>query len=567
MPLSTRRAQSVLPSSILLIEDNPGDARLIQVLLSRLGPARFNFVSADTLRSGIERLRAADVDVVLLDLMLPDSSGFETFRSVHAAAPTVPIVVLSGLDNEDLALEAVHEGAQDYLVKGQLDAALLRRVLRYAIERGRLLAAEQAARAQAETARQRAALLDAAGELLAQSLDYEATLRHVAGLMVHSFARYCAIDLVEPDGSLRRVVVVSAKPSEQARVQPLLKYPPKPASPHPAWTVLATGRAEVLFEIPDTLLVATAHDPEHLALLRTLDLGLAVLVPMKAHGRLLGTILLMWPSTFSDWRTDLVDLAQALADRAALAVDNARLHHDLEEALRAREAFFAAITHDLRNPLSSMTLWIDTLALASEGLASRAQNAAVLNRAVERLQDLVSRSITLVDEVMDIARLDAGRPVALARSDTDLFELCRAAMEARQGQSDHDFRLEAEESGLRGDWDANRLRRVLENLLDNAIKYSPGAPPIAVRLSREDSDGQRWAKIQVEDHGVGIPAADLPGIFERFHRGRNVAQRPGGAGLGLWGSRLIVEQHGGTLSVTSQEAEGSTFTVRLPISY
>ena len=125
------------PIHALLIEDNPGDARLILEMLREAGagPASVALSRADRLAGGLERLANRDVDLVLLDLSLPDSSGLETFEAVHSAAPDVPVVVLSGLDDEALALRAVHDGAQDYLVKGQVEGGTILRSMRYAIER------------------------------------------------------------------------------------------------------------------------------------------------------------------------------------------------------------------------------------------------------------------------------------------------------------------------------------------------------------------------------------------------------------------------------------------------
>ena len=113
-----------------------------------------------------------------------------------------------------------------------------------------------------------------------------------------------------------------------------------------------------------------------------------------------------------------------------------------------------------------------------------------------------------------------------------------------------------------GVWDARRLGRVLSNLLDNAIKYSPQGGPIEVRLAR---DGQ-WASLEVADHGLGIPIDQQDRVFERFQRASNVLTRIGGTGIGLASVRHILESHGGFITVTSQEGAGSTFTVRLPIA-
>jgi signal transduction histidine kinase len=124
--------------------------------------------------------------------------------------------------------------------------------------------------------------------------------------------------------------------------------------------------------------------------------------------------------------------------------------------------------------------------------------------------------------------------------------------------------VEAAEDELVGLWDTMRLARVLGNLLDNAIKYSPAGGTITVALGRDERAEGAWAMLAVRDQGMGIPAADLPHIFERFHRGSNVVGRI--AGIGLATARQIVEQHGGTITVESRPNKGSTFTVRLPLA-
>jgi signal transduction histidine kinase len=117
-----------------------------------------------------------------------------------------------------------------------------------------------------------------------------------------------------------------------------------------------------------------------------------------------------------------------------------------------------------------------------------------------------------------------------------------------------------------GSWDADRLARVLENLVANAVKYSPDASTIGVRIDHEEVSGEDYAMLSIADQGVGIPANDLPHIFERFHRGGNVAGRIVGTGLGLWGSQRIVAQHGGSIAITSAENQGTIVTVRLPLN-
>jgi signal transduction histidine kinase len=136
--------------------------------------------------------------------------------------------------------------------------------------------------------------------------------------------------------------------------------------------------------------------------------------------------------------------------------------------------------------------------------------------------------------------------------------------EQQQATDSHILTFRSQVPELTGMWDAGRLERVLANLISNALKYSPNGGEIDVTVEQVDEEGRRWAVVKVKDSGIGIPAADLPHIFERFHRGANVSGRIPGTGIGLAAAQEIVEQHGGSISVQSREGDGSTFTVRLP---
>ena len=172
--------------------------------------------------------------------------------------------------------------------------------------------------------------------------------------------------------------------------------------------------------------------------------------------------------------------------------------------------------------------------------------------------------VTLIGELVDVTRLRAGQPLELQRRPTDLVALVgQVAAEYQRTTDRHELRTDVHLPTLVGIWDPERLERVLANLVANAIKYSPAGGPITLRVTREEVAG--WASLAVMDDGIGIPAADLPHVFERFRRGANVGQVTG-TGIGLAGARQIVELHGGTIAVTSQEGRGSTFTVRLPLA-
>jgi signal transduction histidine kinase len=171
-----------------------------------------------------------------------------------------------------------------------------------------------------------------------------------------------------------------------------------------------------------------------------------------------------------------------------------------------------------------------------------------------------------LDELLDLTRLQLGQQLELRRTPTDLVALAnRVAADQQQTTDDHTILVESAHRELVGAWDGVRLERVLENLLSNAIKYSPGGGRITVTIADEGVGGP-WAVLTVSDHGLGIPAGDLPRIFERFRRASNVEGRIAGTGIGLASARLIVEQHGGTIAVESTEGKGSAFTVRLPLA-
>jgi signal transduction histidine kinase len=239
---------------------------------------------------------------------------------------------------------------------------------------------------------------------------------------------------------------------------------------------------------------------------------------------------------------------------------------ELREQISARDEFMATVSHDLKSPLT----FIKGMASLRRRRASRTPETMPLVDALEHIESSASRMAQQLDELVDAARLEAGRPIELRRDTTDLLALARQAVAEHQQTTDrHVLRVEADVSELVGYWDEPRLARVLDNLLGNAIKYSPRGGAIQVQLALEDDDqnpGQaQTAVLHVRDRGEGIPAADLPHIFERFHRGGNVEGRIPGTGIGLAGVRSIVELHNGRIDVDSAVGYGTTVTVRLPL--
>jgi signal transduction histidine kinase len=277
----------------------------------------------------------------------------------------------------------------------------------------------------------------------------------------------------------------------------------------------------------------------------------------------------------------------ALGLFGALAVEAARLRLAVRRATQARDAFVAAAAHDLKNPLTVVRgqAQLQRQRLARlDGLAPAQRRE--LEAGVARIDGAARRTLARLNELLDAVRLHAGEALALERRPTDLVALAHdVAATYQAAAADYRIAVQAAVPELVGAWDGFRLERVLENLVGNAIKYSPAGGEITIAIRREapgeaaaaaragpegdtgaDGEGHGgWAVLAVRDEGVGIPAADLERIFEPYARGRNVVGVLPGSGIGLAGARRIVEQHGGRIGVASTEGRGSTFTVRLPL--
>lgn len=251
---------------------------------------------------------------------------------------------------------------------------------------------------------------------------------------------------------------------------------------------------------------------------------------------------------------DITHRKQAEDEQRANETRLQRALEEAERALLARDHVVSLVSHDLRNPLAAISMQVD--------LAQRTSTTAPIEPQLARMKRQIGRMTALLDELLDLTMLQAGRPLALDRKPTDLAALTREVIDThRRTASGHEIELVANVDALVGTWDPHRLERVLENLLSNAVKYSPVGSKVRVTLAREDNR----AVVRVIDRGVGIPDRDRDRVFEWFARGRNVEGTVRGTGLGLAGVRQIVAQHGGTVTVESEEGVGSTFTVELPL--
>lgn len=404
-----------------------------------------------------------------------------------------------------------------------------------------------------------------ATEVLGSSLEYETTLDAVARLAVPRFADWCAVDMVAANGTIHRVAVVGRDSETEALVREMReRYPFNPDEEHGTPWVIRTGQPELLSEISPRDLAAHATSEGHLDLLRRLGMISVMRVPLIAGGRTLGVMTLGATRPGRRYDTANLFLVQILARRAALAVDNARLYRDAQEALRVREEFMTAVSHDLRTPLTPIKGFAQILNRRAQRMP--APERVALLEGLATIEANAEKMLALIGQLLDVAQMQSGRPLDLQRQATDLIELVQRAITLlTQGHRGVQLRVDALAGPVTGMWDAGRIERVVSNLLSNAVKYSPPDADIIVQLTEEsDPAGSVWAVLIVQDYGIGIPAGDLPHVFEPYYRAANVGKAPG-TGVGLAGAKQIVEHHGGTIAVDSTEGQGTTVTVRLPL--
>ena len=351
------------PLRVLIVDDDKVDRMSVRRALRTAG-VEIEIEEAESCADALSRLASEGYDCVFLDYLLPDGNGTSVLARARDDGIRSPFVVLTGQGDEQTAVEIMKAGASDYLPKASATPERLAQCLRNAVrlhraelhltqaerERALALTLERRARDEAEAAQRRLAFLAEASAMASASLDYETTLENVARLAVPTLADWCFVDLLLSNGDLDRVAVAHADPSKSDLARRFRRvYPGLPDAPHGAGRVIATGRSEVISDVPDWVLISLARDGEHLEMKRELAAHSIMTVPLIARGRTLGAISFLAHERGRYTSQDL-EVAEALAYRAALAVDNARLFlhaKQAEERLRQQLDFTSAITGSL----------------------------------------------------------------------------------------------------------------------------------------------------------------------------------------------------------------------------
>ncbi|MGC4120932.1 MAG: ATP-binding protein [Myxococcales bacterium] len=287
--------------------------------------------------------------------------------------------------------------------------------------------------------------------------------------------------------------------------------------------------------------------------LSSVPTGDLLVSPLLAQGKAFGGLAVWRASPAAPFTNDDQALLEDLAGRAALALENAHLYRQATEAVNVRDSFLSIAGHELKTPLTALTLQVRCL-----GGETKKQP---LEPRVAKVSRQCQRLVSLVDELLDVSRITAGR-LRLELQELDLAEVAKervVGLADELGRADCEVRVVAPEPVV-GRWDRLRVEQVVVNLLTNAMKYGCGKP---IDLTLKTTEGR--ARLEVRDRGIGIAPEDQARIFARFERAVS-SRHFGGLGLGLWIARQVVEAHGGTISVASKPGEGATFTVELPIA-
>ena len=529
---------------VLLIEDNPADARLIELMLNeeqRLGsgPTQFELVHAERLSTALARLSQTDFDILLIDLSLPHSRGIETVLQVRATVPQLPVVVLTGLDEEAIGMQAVQQGAQDYLVKGRIDRHLLVRAMRYAVERHRL-------KTQLEQEACFAGALAEVGRGMISSLGTPVLLERLCCLTAEALeCDFSHTWLWQANEEAYVPVAGCGFSTEQWESLRLLRLP--------------RSAVERLQEEDRLQTILLDHRSRILSGL-ALQFGVTVVlyVALRRGDELIGMQTSGYRGRTEPFTPQQVRLACGVAHLASIALENARLFEEVERVNRIKSSSVAAMSHELRNPLNTIMGYAELLLDGSFGSLQPEQSRAVetVCRSAGELRDVMSAAL-------DLSRFEA-KPVALELQEVSLPDLLDEIATEMRGQiTKPEVKLVCETApdmpAIRTDM--VKLKMVLKNLAGNAMKFTERG---TVTLKAAPHAG--GVEVSCSDTGIGISPEAQATIFDPFRQAdRSIAKRYGGAGLGLYIVRRLLEMLGGSVTVESEVGHGSTFRVWLPL--
>jgi signal transduction histidine kinase/CheY-like chemotaxis protein len=545
----------LLSATILIVDDEEANVDLLIGCLEEGGYS--NLVATRDPESVASLFDAHRPDLVLLDLHMPRLDGFGVLEGLGerlAEDEFLPVLVLTADVSRATKERALSRGAKDFLTKPfDIGEVLLR--IRNLLHTRHLHVNQRQARRQAEAAERRASLLAEASEVLTSSFDYNTTLSVLCSTIVPRFADYCIADVLKPDGKLERAGLSHVDPAKEPLLletahSQLGTLPPE----HPIAVALTQGRRTLAQEITPEMISAVVANEEHRKILEQLRPRSLITVPIMASRRIHGVLVFVHAESDRRFCTEDLELACELSRRAAMTIENAHLFDQAVQATRARDEMLGIVAHDLRNPLSTITMGSSLLIESATSDATR-RHAQLVHRAAGRMQDLIQ-------DLLEVRRIEGGKlrvspmPELVPPLLKEAIAMLRPLAEARQiellGSCDEAIRPALV--------DASRILQVLSNLVGNALKFTPAGGAVHLGCT-EDGEELRFS---VVDSGPGIPLHQIPHVFGRFWQASDGDSR--GIGLGLSIVQGIVEAHGGRVWVESELGHGARFYFTVPVA-
>jgi signal transduction histidine kinase/ActR/RegA family two-component response regulator len=404
-----------------------------------------------------------------------------------------------------------------------------------------------------------------AGQLLTSSLDYRSTLTRLTRLIVPKLADWCAIHIEGVPADSMPIAHVSADKVAVLR-EIFARFPLPTSAPYGYAELLRSGDSQLVEDVPADFLERSAQSPEHLALLQSIASRSFIVVPLRVQSTVFGAITLACSESERHFDAEDLKLAEELARRAAVAIDNARLYElsqeeraRVEAATRAKDEFVAMVSHELRTPLNAILGWMRLVRAGHLPAGKLEQAYGVIERNANAQNQLVG-------DLLDISRVITGA-IRINPSQVDFSNIvdmavedARMSIEAKRITLTVD--MDRENSIVRGDSD--RLQQVVWNLLTNAVKFTAKDGSIRITVRRVESD----IELAIVDNGVGITPDFLPHVFETFRQSDSTVTRTySGLGIGLSITKHLVELHGGSIQAISDgPGHGASFVVRIPVS-
>jgi signal transduction histidine kinase/DNA-binding response OmpR family regulator len=540
-------------TKILIVDDLPDKLLVYRVILEELGQ---ELIMATSGAEALRQVLSHDFAVILLDVNMPEMDGFEAAAMIRGRKRSAhtPIIFITAFADEIRASQGYAHGAVDFIlapvvpeilrakVKVFVDLFRMTEQVKRQAEERIALVEERSRREAAEAANRHLGFLSHAGAVLGQSLEYEVTCRDVVGLATPGFADRALVAQRNPSHGNWTVVEANSREGEAA-IEERQGLDQMPA--HWAGAIersLAEGSTEL---VPEEHNGASSSAPR------------AIVLPLRARERTFAVLVLSRDASGRRFESADMTVAKALASRAAVALDNARLYKDIEHADRQKNEFLSMLAHELRNPLAPIRNAVAVLRMRKD-----AQPDAVW------AQDVIDRQVThlvrLVDDLLDVSRITQGK-IRVQMECLDVATIIAGAVETSRPLIEagkHQLGVHLPDEPLCVRADQARLAQVLANLLNNAAKYTPEGGSIWLSATREENE----AVFRVRDTGLGIPPEMLGRVFDLFTQvDRALDRSQGGLGIGLTLVRRLVELHDGTVEAASEgPGRGSEFIVRLP---